>query len=108
VIHVGCEDGGHAAKSYHYPKTSCKAVDFDVGTIGTKENFPQQVATIEAALKEFGEWDHVGFGIYPDWNSPGFHLDTRGFGAYWVYQSGEYSYGNDKILAYLESKGVTV
>lgn len=27
--------------------------------------------------------DHVGFGIYPDWYDPGFHLDLRGHRSLW-------------------------
>lgn len=27
--------------------------------------------------------DHIGFGIYPDWYDPGFHLDVRGHRSLW-------------------------
>jgi hypothetical protein len=77
VVHVGYAAGGHSENSYHYKGM---AVDFH---IKTKLTFSEQVGAIEAILVEFGVHLLTGLGIYPDWNSPGFHLDKRGQKGRW-------------------------
>ncbi len=68
---------GHAPKSQHYRGN---AMDFH---IKTSLPFWKQVLIITDILTELQIADRVGLGIYPDWNSPGFHLDVRGSKARW-------------------------
>lgn len=88
VIHCGYETSGHTKKSQHYYGN---AVDFHV----------KGMSFLEAYLAIDNELEHifiinqpaaelVGFGIYPDWNHPGFHLDVRGYRARWGRISGQY------------------
>jgi len=76
-IHIAYDPPGtHSDKSYHY---TGQAVDFHI--VGL--TFLEAVEAMEKALKELKLWDLVGFGIYPDWKHPGFHLDIRGHKARW-------------------------
>ena len=45
------------------------------------------------ALNDLQVAEKVGFGIYPDWNSPGFHLDARGEWARWGYIGDKIHFG---------------
>lgn len=83
VIHCAYEDGGHSNKSQHYLGN---AVDFHV--VGMP--FPEAIYWIEKILDDLHASDWVGLGIYPDWNTPGFHLDVRGVKARWGRYRGEY------------------
>ena len=75
---------GHADDSYHLKKQGCKAVDFHFST--------------DASLRlQYYEVSRVGFsgvGIYPDWDMPGFHVDTRPKDEtqHWTRKDGEYIY----------------
>lgn len=68
---------GHATKSQHYVGN---ADDF---RIDCDLDFAEQVRLVEEFLEAFGLADQVGFGIYPNWHRPGFHLDVRGKRARW-------------------------
>ncbi|MCD8568847.1 MAG: D-Ala-D-Ala carboxypeptidase family metallohydrolase [Geovibrio sp.] len=88
VIHCGYEEGGHASGSRHYKGD---AADFHIE--GMK--FPEAVDSLLKALhgtEILGQVSaaYVGLGIYPDWNTPGFHLDIRGYSARWGRIGGEY------------------
>jgi uncharacterized protein YcbK (DUF882 family) len=88
VIHCGYENGGHASGSRHY---TGDAVDFHINGM----NFSEAMDSLLKALHEtdfFGKKaaEYVGLGIYPDWNTPGFHLDIRGYSARWGRINGEY------------------
>jgi uncharacterized protein YcbK (DUF882 family) len=88
VIHCGYEEGGHASGSRHY---TGDAVDFHINGM----SFPEAMDSLLKALHEtdfFGKKaaEYVGLGIYPDWNTPGFHLDIRGYSARWGRIDGEY------------------
>jgi len=82
-IHCGFKTVGHSSKSMHY---KAKAVDFHI--VGVP--FLVAETLISEFLHKTGLVDLVGFGIYPEWNSPGFHLDTRGKRASWGRVGGEY------------------
>jgi uncharacterized protein YcbK (DUF882 family) len=77
VIHCGYEASGHAADSQH---KQGNAVDFH---IRSARSLPEQSDRLCDILKKLQVFDRVGLGIYPDWNSPGFHLDVRGTYARW-------------------------
>lgn len=88
-IHCGFEERGHAKKSQHawpisghggYLGRVGNATDFHIQTTLT---YAEQIEAMESIFKELQVEKVVGFGIYPDWNSPGFHLDVRGFAARW-------------------------
>ncbi len=81
VIHNAYAQSGHSPKSYHYKGD---AVDFHV----TELPFAEAVTKVLAFLKDFGLEAHVGLGIYPDWHTPGFHLDLRGSKTRWVRVAG--------------------
>jgi hypothetical protein len=71
VIHNGHETKGHKVTGYH-PRGL--ATDFH---IVTKLMFWEQVDALETIFAELEVVQYIGLGIYPDWNNPGFHLDTR-------------------------------
>lgn len=65
-IHCGYETEGHSENSYHYKG---KAVDCHITGISLTDFY------IAATRFHFG-----GIGVYPIWNNPGLHLDTRPWG----------------------------
>ena len=73
VVHCAYETGGHSPNSQHYLGN---AVDFHIEGL----SFPEAIERMEEALERLQVADRVGFGIYPDWNNPGFHLDVRNVG----------------------------
>jgi len=76
VIHCGYEAAGRVANSQH---TIGNAVDYHVEGIPFYDAY-----TMQSAIFDFLQIsDRIGFGIYPDWNTPGFHLDVRGTRARW-------------------------
>lgn len=79
VIHNAYETSGHSKNSQHYKK---KAVDWHFATTVA---YADQVANVRSILQQFQMADSVGFGIYPFWNTPGFHTDSRGTKARWAY-----------------------
>jgi len=79
IIHCGFDIDGHTTGSRHYKGD---AGDFH---IVDGEPYPLQIAHMESVLRDLQVSDYVGLGIYPDWNHPGFHLDTRGEHARWGY-----------------------
>ena len=81
IIHCGYEGDGHTPSSEHYKGN---AIDFH---IDTDDPFHRQIDKIENIIADLQL--HIGLGIYPDWNRPGFHLDTRGYHARWG-RIGEY------------------
>ena len=76
-IHCGYKTSGHSSKSMHYHG---KAIDFHV--VGVP--FLTAETLIMADLHDTGLIENVGIGIYPDWNNPGFHIDSRGNRASWA------------------------
>ncbi|MBN1830274.1 MAG: DUF882 domain-containing protein [Deltaproteobacteria bacterium] len=84
IIHCGFSTTGHVKKSQHY---AGNAADFHI--INSRP-FYQQVRHIEEILAELQVDDCVGLGIYPDGNTPYFHLDVRGSQARWGYLYGAY------------------
>ncbi len=77
LIHCGYDESGHSTNSQHYLGN---AVDFH---IESGESFSTQIDKVVRILDWFQVSDRVGFGIYLDWNNPGFHLDVRGTKARW-------------------------
>ena len=77
-IHINCgyEEDGHSAKSQHYLGN---AVDFHVKGM----DFLKAGGMILDCLETNGVADLTGFGVYPFWNTAGFHLDCRGQKARW-------------------------
>ena len=84
VIHCGYDTSGHTSKSQHYKGN---AVDFH---IVTTMSYKGQIAVMRAFLASLQVANRVGFGIYPQWNNKGFHLDVRGEEKRWGYIDGEY------------------
>ena len=82
ILHCGYEK---RATGFH-PKG--KAVDFH---FISQTPFKEEILELERALKILQVENVVGLGIYTKWNSPGFHLDTRGTGARWGWIGEEYS-----------------
>lgn len=78
IIHCAFE-GGHSKGSYHH---SGQAVDFHIPSL----SFMVAIDAMERALRKLQLFKSVGLGIYPDWDHPGFHLDTRGHMARWSAQ----------------------
>lgn len=76
VIHNAYSLSGHSEKSQHYVGN---AVDFHA----EEENFGLTCNSMITCLSDMQISHKVGFGIYPDWEYPGFHLDVRGTMARW-------------------------
>ena len=85
VVHVGYTLAGHSKNSQHYK--GC-AIDFH---LNTTLRYDAQVDLVISTLRSLQVHERVGLGLYPDWNSPGFHIDTRGTMARWGYIAGVYS-----------------
>ena len=80
VIHCGFDTSGHSANSQHYVG---RAVDFHIEEIDFKDAVGLMNAFIGPPPGGLGVAGKIGLGIYPHWNNPGFHLDTRGERARW-------------------------
>lgn len=98
IVHNAYEKGGHADKSQH---PHGNAVDFH---IESSLAFTELVNIVRVALGKLQVSDRVGFGIYPDWNNPGFHLDARGMQARWGRIGDEYV-ALEIALEYAREKG---
>jgi len=77
IIHCAYEKSGHSKESEHYKGN---AVDFH---IKTETPFLEQIRKLAAIFEDLQVADRIGFGIYPTWKNPGFHLDVRGTEARW-------------------------
>jgi len=99
IIHCAYEPGGHSQNSQHYLGN---AVDFH---IEDGEPFALQICVMTHFLKGMNAADHVGLGIYPEWNNAGFHLDVRGTKARWG-RLGEKYVGFEEARAYARIKGL--
>jgi len=77
VIHCGYDKDGHALASEHYKGN---AIDFHI-----EDDIPlyNQVMKFMKIVADLQLLEKVGVGIYPNWNSPGFHFDVRGSRARW-------------------------
>lgn len=81
VVHCGYENKGHSSASRHYRGD---AVDFHVKDMPFKEAVDKLLKALhEIKLLDQVSAVYVGLGIYPDWNTPGFHIDLRGYSARW-------------------------
>ena len=76
IIHCGYEKRPQNPSSRH---NSGSAVDFHIADI----DFRDAVERLQEAIQILSVSERVGLGVYPHWNSPGFHLDTRGYRARW-------------------------
>lgn len=79
IIHNAYETAGHSEDSQHY---KAKATDWH---FVTNTPFKQQVKIVIEILDRYQLSDSVGLGLYPFWNNPGFHTDSRGRRARWSY-----------------------
>lgn len=101
-IHCGYERTGHASNSQHdQPMKNSKGHEMDrIGNasdfhIVSKLSYSKQIEAMILILTDLQVEGIVGLGIYPDWNSPGFHLDVRGFKGRWGRVKGKYiSFGD--------------
>lgn len=84
AIHCGWEEDGHVSDSQHQ-RGSAADFHFIVAV-----PYKVQVDTLSDLLVRLQAAEFVGLGIYPDWNTPGFHLDTRGVKARWGRVAGKY------------------
>lgn len=79
IIHNAYKTQGHSKNSQHY---KAKASDWH---FKTDVPFKEQVETVLDILDKYQLSDSMGVGIYPFWNNPGFHTDSRGSKARWSY-----------------------
>jgi uncharacterized protein YcbK (DUF882 family) len=80
-INCGYETEGHEPNSQH---GYGNAVDFHVKGMKFKEANQQILAALDIIIIAGRKAsDLVGYGIYPHWNTAGFHLDVRGYKARW-------------------------
>jgi len=90
IIHGSYAQSGHSNNSYHYHGL---ATDFHIKTI---TDLYDQYLLIEKALENLNLHNFVGLGTYPHWETPGFHLDSRGFISRWLNKFNKYFYFKDK------------
>ena len=76
IVHNGYATKGHSPYSQHYLGG---AVDFHI----TNMNFKQAATRLLDIFDNLQLSNFIGFGAYPTWNNPGFHLDVRGKKARW-------------------------
>lgn len=76
MVHCGTQ-GKHKENSKHYDGM---AID---GHFITDVALYFQATTIMRILKQTGLDQKMGIGLYPNWNSPGFHFDCRTSPARW-------------------------
>lgn len=91
IIHCAYETTGHSANSQHYKGN---AADFHFENV----NLPEAYNIILAVLKEYQVEEFTGLGVYPDWHTPGFHLDLRGEKARWSRINGVYRRIEDTFI----------
>jgi len=80
VIYCGYQHRKAKPKSQH---NFGKAVDFHINEIFFRDAVDLMLGFIGPPMQGVGVAGIVGLGIYPHWNNPGFHLDTRGTRARW-------------------------
>ncbi|MBN1572800.1 MAG: hypothetical protein JW984_06340 [Deltaproteobacteria bacterium] len=80
VIHCGYQRRPEKPKSQH---NFGRAADFHIEGISFRDAVDLMLAFIGPPPRGLGAADNIGLGIYPHWNNPGFHLDTRGERARW-------------------------
>jgi hypothetical protein len=98
-IHINNAFRDEKGKSQH-PKGN--AVDFYFKGL----NYLEACYRLEQCLKELQVLNHVGLGIYLDWNTRGFHLDVRGERARWSRIEGEYKTMEEGIKQLLEAQSI--
>jgi len=100
VIHCCHEAKGHEESSLHYRGL---ATDFhfrtDLKLAGQFEILCEALETL--TLDAF-----IALGVYPEWNRPGFHLDSRGRRVRWIKLGGRYLYGEARTRRLLEALNV--
>lgn len=97
IVHNAFSIVGHAENSFHH---SGEAVD---GHYVLSTPFYNVINRFEDVLDTMMLSDVLGIGIYPTWNNPGFHIDTRGKRARWGRIFDEYvSYEEAKLYAMKE------
>lgn len=82
-IHINCgyELTGHEPDSQH---GYGNAADFHIEGLSLKKANKLILAALDIVrIADKPASDVCGLGIYPDWNTPGFHLDVRGYKARW-------------------------
>ena len=84
-FHINCaySNSGHSATGEH-PKGN--AIDFTIPNMPIRFAYEKLVRSFYALQIV----DRIGFGLYLDWNTPGFHIDLRGTRARWGRIEGEY------------------
>ena len=84
-------DHGHSKDSYHLYSKGCKATDFYFADPVSYK--PINVPIIEQFSKLIQSGLFDGVGVYPDWLTPGFHVDVgRVEPLYWVRKNDKYYY----------------
>ena len=92
-INVAWAEKGHSEKSYHY---AGQAIDFAFLRGSSLEQY--------CFLREFREIGGIGF--YPEWNTPGWHIDLRSGFLQWVRHYGIYTYGPQLMSKFLNMRRV--
>jgi len=95
-VNYSYETVGHSKNSYH---AKGKATD---GYFKTNKNLFKQYLAINRILEEYGLLNFIGIGVYPEWNNPGFHFDTRGKQIHWIRLNDKYIYGDPFVCSYLK------
>lgn len=92
-INCAWAHAGHSEKSYHY---TGQAVDMSIAGGTPMEQY--------CLLREFRQLGGIGY--YPEWNTPGWHIDLRSGFLQWVQMNGAYIYGHSFMAKVLGMRGV--
>ncbi len=91
IIHGSYATSGHAPQSFHY-KGLATDFRFHFKSRQPKYSLQFQYDTLQDILSVLNLSHFCGLGAYPDWQLPGFHLDSRGWRARWIRVRGGYVY----------------
>lgn len=98
IIHCSYEETGHGSNSYHHRDGVSVATDFH---FKCKEVLKCQSHKMVMVLRDLNLSNLCGLGVYPEWNNPGFHFDSRGKRMRWGKINGKYEYDMKKVYDYL-------
>jgi len=83
IINCGYATSGHVKNSFHYKGLACDWHFQGSNKISIPQFMDEHVRIVLEALDQLQLNEFVGLGIYPFWNSPGFHFDVRSYKARW-------------------------
>jgi hypothetical protein len=98
TIHAAYETAGHGTYSEH---NRGDAIDCHFSGC----SLWAQYQALQKVLGRYNLQNRVGIGVYFSWQSPGWHIDLRGFELTWYcVKQGEYIYDKQKAINLMKAK----